>query len=162
MPPPRPAAPQVYNSYRFGFDRVYGPGASQEDVYVESARGAVQNVLQARAPRARAAFGLAAAWCSAACFWQQVLSALLAAPPPHCCAQGYNASIIAYGQTGTGKTYTMEGERAGPARGIIPRAIGAPQACSACVRTLRWRHAVVAAAAAAAAVAAAAATAGSC
>ena len=23
--------------------------------------------------------------------------------------QGYNATIIAYGQTGTGKTYTMEG-----------------------------------------------------
>ena len=38
--------------------------------------------------------------------------------------QGYNASIVAYGQTGTGKTFTMEGgERAGPARGIIPRAI---------------------------------------
>ncbi|KAL4436916.1 hypothetical protein ABPG75_004055 [Micractinium tetrahymenae] len=72
----------VYNSYRFGFDRVYGPEASQEDVYVESARSAVQNVLQ-----------------------------------------GYNASIVAYGQTGTGKTYTMEGARTGPGRGIIPRAI---------------------------------------
>ena len=44
--------------------------------------------------------------------------------------QGYNASIVAYGQTGTGKTYTMEGERAPSAlggashsAGIIPRAI---------------------------------------
>ncbi len=37
--------------------------------------------------------------------------------------QGYNAAIIAYGQTGTGKTFTMEGDRAGPGRGIIPRAI---------------------------------------
>ena len=88
---------------------------------------------------------------------------MLAAPPPHCREQGYNASIIAYGQTGTGKTYTMEGERAGPARGIIPRAIGAPQACSACVWTLRLLHsAVTTVAAAAAAVAAAATTAGTC
>lgn len=39
------------------------------------------------------------------------------------CLQGYNASIVAYGQTGTGKTYTMEGERTGEERGIIPRAI---------------------------------------
>jgi hypothetical protein len=40
-----------------------------------------------------------------------------------CCwpVQGYNAAIIAYGQTGTGKTYTMEGELEGPVRGIIPR-----------------------------------------
>lgn len=36
--------------------------------------------------------------------------------PTFCCCilQGYNASIVAYGQTGTGKTYTMEGERVGP------------------------------------------------
>lgn len=36
--------------------------------------------------------------------------------------QGYNATIIAYGQTGTGKTYTMEGEASHEIRGIIPRA----------------------------------------
>ncbi|KAJ9459471.1 Kinesin-like protein [Diplonema papillatum] len=33
---------------------------------------------------------------------------------------GYNATMIAYGQTGTGKTYTMEG--VGKEKGIIPRA----------------------------------------
>ncbi len=36
---------------------------------------------------------------------------------------GYNATIFAYGQTGTGKTYTMEGFNSAEARGIIPRAI---------------------------------------
>ena len=34
---------------------------------------------------------------------------------------GYNGTIFAYGQTGTGKTFTMEGVRAIPElRGIIP------------------------------------------
>ena len=40
--------------------------------------------------------------------------------------EGYNATIFAYGQTGTGKTYTMEGfkyDMGDPERGIIPRAI---------------------------------------
>lgn len=40
--------------------------------------------------------------------------------------QGFNATIIAYGQTGTGKTYTMEGaysDGSAKLRGIIPRAI---------------------------------------
>lgn len=40
--------------------------------------------------------------------------------------EGYNATIFAYGQTGTGKTYTMEGFKGYQAleeRGIIPRAI---------------------------------------
>ena len=41
--------------------------------------------------------------------------------------QGYNATIFAYGQTGTGKTFTMEGFFEGTSnaerRGIIPRAI---------------------------------------
>lgn len=46
-------------------------------------------------------------------------------------AQGYNAAIIAYGQTGTGKTYTMEGELEGPLRGIIPRRCVQPASISA-------------------------------
>ena len=58
-PTARRLRPQVYSSYRFGFDRVYGPDSTQEEVYAESARGAVLSVLQ-----------------------------------------GYNASIVAYGQVG--------------------------------------------------------------
>ena len=40
--------------------------------------------------------------------------------------EGYNATIFAYGQTGTGKTFTMEGFKYNlhdEQRGIIPRAI---------------------------------------
>lgn len=72
----------VYNTYRFGFDKVYSPESRQEDVYCESARDVVMNVLQ-----------------------------------------GYNASIIAYGQTGAGKTHTMTGTLTGEGRGIIPRSV---------------------------------------
>jgi chromosomal replication initiation ATPase DnaA len=40
--------------------------------------------------------------------------------------EGYNATLLAYGQTGTGKTHTMEGfsyQASDPARGIIPRSM---------------------------------------
>jgi len=40
--------------------------------------------------------------------------------------QGYNATILAYGQTGTGKTFTMDGFKFNsqdPQRGIIPRSM---------------------------------------
>jgi hypothetical protein len=43
----------------------------------------------------------------------------------HSTLAGYNATIIAYGQTGTGKTYTMEGQNGftnNEERGVIPRA----------------------------------------
>lgn len=40
--------------------------------------------------------------------------------------EGYNATILAYGQTGTGKTHTMEGFKyngSDPSRGIVPRSM---------------------------------------
>lgn len=40
--------------------------------------------------------------------------------------EGYNATILAYGQTGTGKTYTMEGfsnSLNDPNKGIVPRSM---------------------------------------
>lgn len=39
--------------------------------------------------------------------------------------EGYNGTIFAYGQTGTGKTYTMEGIRNKPEEyGVIPNSFG--------------------------------------
>jgi len=34
---------------------------------------------------------------------------------------GVNVSVLAYGPTGTGKTYTIEGESVSGKEGIIPR-----------------------------------------
>ena len=39
---------------------------------------------------------------------------LTARPIVDCVLEGYNGTIFAYGQTGTGKTYTMEGVRSSP------------------------------------------------
>eukprot|EP00892_Ulva_mutabilis_P011777 jgi/Ulvmu1/8972/UM005_0063.1 len=52
---------------------------------------------------------------------QQQVYELAARPAVASVLQGYNASIIAYGQTGTGKTYTMEGIYGH--EGIVPRAV---------------------------------------
>lgn len=68
---------------RFALDKVFGPEATQDDVFAEVS-SFVKSVLD-----------------------------------------GYNVCIFAYGQTGTGKTFTMEGELEDPHRhGIIPRSIG--------------------------------------
>ncbi|KAJ1458318.1 P-loop containing nucleoside triphosphate hydrolase protein [Pelagophyceae sp. CCMP2097] len=60
---------------------------------------------------------------------QETVYDAVASPVVHSCLEGYNATIFAYGQTGTGKTHTMDGPQ-GPgalqddgARGIIPRAV---------------------------------------
>ncbi|ESN92261.1 hypothetical protein HELRODRAFT_103862 [Helobdella robusta] len=46
---------------------------------------------------------------------------VVARPIVECVLEGYNGTIFAYGQTGTGKTFTMEGVRSVPElRGIIP------------------------------------------
>lgn len=84
--PGKPPVDRVY-----GFDKVFGPYSTQEDVYDDAVRPVVDEVLD-----------------------------------------GYNCTIFAYGQTGTGKTHTMEGDHQGcadspetlpDAAGVIPRAM---------------------------------------
>ncbi|XP_026193513.1 kinesin-like protein KIP3 [Cyclospora cayetanensis] len=64
----------------FMFDRVFGPEATQDEVYFHSARKIIPHVLA-----------------------------------------GLNGTVFAYGATGAGKTYTMQGSSEQP--GIISRAI---------------------------------------
>jgi kinesin family protein 11 len=67
----------------YTFDRVFGPGATQEAIYKDVAAPMLEELLN-----------------------------------------GYNCTIFAYGQTGTGKTYTMQGELDdldSRNAGIIPR-----------------------------------------
>eukprot|EP00930_Biecheleria_cincta_P029508 TRINITY_DN20523_c0_g1_i3.p1 TRINITY_DN20523_c0_g1~~TRINITY_DN20523_c0_g1_i3.p1 ORF type:complete len:1125 (-),score=310.76 TRINITY_DN20523_c0_g1_i3:44-3382(-) len=52
--------------------------------------------------------------------------------------RGYNGAVIAYGQTGAGKTHTMIGSKTGNARGIAPRAVSAIFAGLA-ARRASWR-----------------------
>ena len=101
--------PQVYSTYRYTFDRVYGPDATQEEVYEHSARDSVKQVLEVISA-------------VQPCSLQRGMSRRLRRFNYGCGdrstflpleMQGYNAAIIAYGQTGTGKTFTMEGERSG-------------------------------------------------
>ncbi|EDQ88811.1 uncharacterized protein MONBRDRAFT_25905 [Monosiga brevicollis MX1] len=78
----RPISSSTPTEHRFVYDRVFGPSASQSDLYATAVRPIVSSVLQ-----------------------------------------GYNGSVIAYGQTGTGKTFTIEGALEGEQRGVIPRAV---------------------------------------
>lgn len=53
---------------------------------------------------------------------QEVIYKDTAAPIVESVMEGYNGTIFAYGQTGTGKTFTMEGKDDPPKlKGIIPR-----------------------------------------
>jgi kinesin family protein 11 len=62
---------------------------------------------------------------------QETVHNMVAAPVIQDVVNGYNCTIFAYGMTGTGKTYSMEGERSNPnlpwdqdpKGGIIPRSI---------------------------------------
>ena len=57
---------------------------------------------------------------------QEEVYEIAAVPSIESLVEGYNSTIFAYGQTGTGKTYTMEGftyDYSSPKRGLIPRAI---------------------------------------
>lgn len=52
---------------------------------------------------------------------QEQVFATVAQPIIDSTMNGYNGTIFAYGQTGTGKTHTMEGQTSSEERGIIPR-----------------------------------------
>lgn len=52
---------------------------------------------------------------------QQEIYDECARPIVEAALQGFNCTIFAYGQTGTGKTFTMEGSSAESEMGIIPR-----------------------------------------
>jgi type II secretory ATPase GspE/PulE/Tfp pilus assembly ATPase PilB-like protein len=53
---------------------------------------------------------------------QQTVFQKAALPIVESVLEGYNGTIFAYGQTGTGKTFTMEGDKSSPEeKGIIPR-----------------------------------------
>ena len=57
---------------------------------------------------------------------QEEVYQIAAIPSIKSLVEGYNSTIFAYGQTGTGKTYTMEGftyDYSSPKKGLIPRAI---------------------------------------
>ena len=57
---------------------------------------------------------------------QEDVYQIAAVPAVESLINGYNSTIFAYGQTGTGKTYTMEGfsyNYLSPKKGLIPRAI---------------------------------------
>lgn len=55
------------------------------------------------------------------CTQEEVYEAT-AAPIVSGVLEGFNGTIFAYGQTGTGKTYSMDGKTHGEHRGIMPRA----------------------------------------
>ena len=59
---------------------------------------------------------------------QEVLYETAVAPMVDEVLQGFNCTVFAYGQTGTGKTHTMTGDMVSPSvtegSGVIPRAVG--------------------------------------
>lgn len=73
-------------SKTFSFDQVYGPNTTQKELFCQSMKPIVDEVLA-----------------------------------------GYNCTIFAYGQTSTGKTYTMEGDRGSRSHGIIDSKAGVIQ-----------------------------------
>lgn len=103
-----------HRTQTYRFDEVCGPESTQEELF----------------QRARPCFDggwLTYGW-GIACMADEPLTLLLHAvcgqPVVNNVMQGYNACCLAYGQTGAGKTFTMQGELAdagGEARGLTPR-----------------------------------------
>ncbi|XP_054513056.2 kinesin-like protein KIFC2 isoform X2 [Pan troglodytes] len=94
---------------RFRLDWVFPPDASQEEHL--SVPG-LQQAWLATIPRTCRPF-------LGSCLVSQVFREL--EPAVLSCLRGYSVCIFTYGQTGTGKTYSMEGPPEDP--GIVPRAL---------------------------------------
>ncbi|XP_076917746.1 kinesin-like protein KIN-5D [Bidens hawaiensis] len=85
----------------FCFDKVFGPGSKQKDLYDQVVSPIVKEALE-----------------------------------------GYNWTIFAYGQTGTGKTYTMEGEGGKLKNGEFHEDVGViPRAVEQLFNTLEFQNA---------------------
>ncbi len=100
-------------SKTYTFDKVFGPESTQIEVYRRKTISYVLSLLRYH--------------CCVLTFTTDVVEPILEEV-----LQGYNCTVFAYGQTGTGKTHTMEGYRDGteyasyvddPGAGIIPRAL---------------------------------------
>lgn len=85
----------------YQLDAFFPPGTKQEDVYAAAAKDVIE--VRARVHAFR------------------LLRAVTDPPTPQSVTQGYNGTVFAYGQTGTGKTYTMYGSDSEP--GVVPRAL---------------------------------------
>ena len=84
--------------HRFGFDKVFGPSATQAQVF-----SAVSELVQ---------------------------SAL----------DGYHVCLFSYGQTGAGKTHTMQGTPDAAGAGVIPRAVELVLARAEALRRQEWEY----------------------
>ena len=99
----------------FTFDHVFGPSASQTDVFAQVA-DVVQSALDGYKVRPRTRL-LCVDVCSTAA--RTVLPSLVHSHAMRCAPQ---VCLFSYGQTGAGKTHTMQGGT-GQQQGIIPRSV---------------------------------------
>ncbi len=95
------------------FDKVYGPNATQQEVRRGmKGRGNAHTRTHTRAPSQC----IHALTCP-----EQVFSGV--SELIQSALDGYHVCLFSYGQTGAGKTYTMQGTNTQHGRGIIPRAV---------------------------------------
>lgn len=102
--------PNALSNKTYSFDRVFSPAADQSMIFDDVVKPILDEVWSIPLPLLR------------------IWAGLQSADEPQMLA-GFNCTIFAYGQTGTGKTYTMSGDMAeafgllSDGAGIIPRVL---------------------------------------